>query len=318
MLIVLWLTFLICIVNLKYAVCIKCGFETSGFGYTCEIIPDSSSIEEKHADGKTDDNVKTIVFDGKNKKDLTQSVLSPFCQRFKNVDEVNVWKVKSVNENSFQPCKNLKNIWIVHSEMEEIPENLFSHQSTLTRIALNGGKLRTLPENVFSNQKELQWLFLWHNQISCLPPNIFKSLTKLRFLNLVYNKIQSLNPKWFENLQSLKWLKLYHNNIQDLPKNVFAHLDNLEKLDLYGNQLTTIHSDSFGNLRNLAEIYLKNNKINASDEKLINNTAVIRLDMRGNVCSNKDIKERNKIKGKLSNCFSNYQSREEPSKNKFN
>ena len=104
--IVLWLTYLLCFVNLKYAACSKCDFIEYSDGYACKIIPDSSSIEEKHADGKTDDNVKTILFQGNNNEDLTQSDLGPICQRLKNVVVVFIRNIKSVSGNSLEQCKN--------------------------------------------------------------------------------------------------------------------------------------------------------------------------------------------------------------------
>ncbi|KAL7012718.1 hypothetical protein ACKWTF_015001 [Chironomus riparius] len=298
------LTFLLCVVNLKYAACLKCQFDY-----------DSRSMEEKHDYGKTDENVKIIEVEGFNKKDLTQldlTDLSPFCQRFENATFVWIRELKSVNENLIQQCTNLKNIWIEGLEMEEIPENLFSFNSNLFGINLKSGKLRTLPENVFSKQNELEILNLDNNQISCLPPNIFMPLTELSNLYLSNNKIHALNPKWFESLQSLEIFGLYNNEIQDLPKNAFASLSSLKELHLDSNQLTTIHSDSFGIHKNLQIINLQNNKINAIDERIINKTAVEWLDMLGNVCSRENIHERNKIKQELINCFSSYRRRIEP------
>ena len=109
-------------------------------------------------------------------------------------------------------------------------------------------------------------------------------------------------------------LKLGANKIRDLTNNVFRTLRNLERLDLFGNQLTTIHSDSFGIHRYLKEINLSGNKINAIDEKFIDNTAVNRLEMRENICSQEKIEGRDEMKRKLDECFKNYKPRVEQSK----
>jgi len=316
---IFWLILLFCVINLEYADCYKCEFENDWEDYYCNIKPDSNSIEEKHIDRKTDDNVKRIYFNGtvNGVSHVTQSELSPICRRFENLEYIDVYDVKSVDENLFQQCRNLKIVSIIKSEIEEIPENLFVEQPQLTSINLRVNKLRTLPENVFTNQKELEYLYLNDNQISCLPSNIFKSLKKLRRLDLYRNKIQSLNPKWFETLQSITFLFLSDNKINDLPKDVFAQLGNLEWINLDDNQLTTIHSDSFGIHKYLEYIYLQNNKINAIDENFIDNITVkSSLDMSGNICSNEDIEERdeNKVKQKLSTCFKNYRPRQESSK----
>jgi len=287
---VFWLIILFCVNNLEFSICHKCHFDKIASSYFCEIIPSSSSSEKKHHDEKTE--------------------LTSICERFKNLIRIDVYELKSVDENLFQQCRNFYKVWIQNSEIEEIKENLFLKHSRLTYINLSSNKLRTLPEDVFINQKELDFLDLSQNQISCLPSNVFKSLTRLQYLKLEGNKIESLNPKWFENLQSLPYLHLSYNKIQNLPKNVFARLENLENLYLNRNQLTTIH-------RKLEYISLKNNKINAIDEKLIDNTAVSELFMNGNVCRNQTIEKRDKIKQQLSTCFKNYQPRQESSKQNY-
>jgi len=302
------LILLIFVVNLELAVGLKCEFEYSGNSYLCNVIPDSSSIEENHFYGNTDDDVGKIRFNGTIKES------TPFCQRFENVTKIDVFEKKSVDESMFQQCRYLKEAGISFTDIEEIPEDLYAEHYQLTHIYLGRNKLRTLPENVFSNQEELNKLYLDQNQISCLPPNIFKSLTRLQILTLSENKIQSLNPKWFESLQSLAELNLDFNEIQDLPRNVFAQLDWLEWLYLEGNQLTTIYSDSFQIHRNLKLIDLTNNRINAIDEKFIDNVEVEWIDMRGNICNNEEIRERYYIDEKLRNCFNNYQSRQGSSK----
>jgi len=315
---VFWLIILFCVNNLESAICHKCHFDKIASSYFCAIIPNSSSTEEKHREGKTDDNIGRIRFNGtlNDVTHLTQSELTPICQRFNNLKRIDVYDVKSVDENLFQQCRNLKEIWITNSEIEEIPEILFFENPQLTTIRLTGNDLKTLPENIFINQKALVRLHLEWNQISCLPSNIFKALTNLLYLHLSGNKIESLNSKWFENLQSLNWLCLYNNLIKDLPKNVFAQLENLNSLKLNGNQLLTIHADSFGNVRNLRRINLQNNKINAIDEIFINNLAFDMLDMSQNVCVDEYFGVAYKIKEKLRNCFNNYHSHEDRSKHK--
>jgi len=289
---IFWLILLFGVINLEFAVCYKCEFkDVISYGYyACNIIPDSSIIEEKHVNGKIDDNIEGITFYGtvNGVSHITQSELA-FCQRFKNLYKIFVYDVKSVDKNLFHQCRNLYEIWITNSEIEEISEKLFYEQPQLTEIRLNENKLRTLPEDVFTNQKELLYLHLFSNQISCLPSNIFKSLTKLTDLTL------------------------FRNNIQELPKNIFVRLENLRELNLHGNQLTTIHADSFGIHKRLFRVDLNANKINAIDEKLIEDTTVKSILMYANVCSKEIIEGRNKIKEKLSTCFKNYRPREEQS-----
>jgi len=305
------------VINLEYADCYKCEFSYDLWNrFTCYIIPDSSSIKENYPHGRTDDSIGRICFNGtlNGVSHLTQSELTPLCQRFESVQRIKVHDVKSVDENLFQQCRRLVMVWKTDKQFKEIKEDLYLEYPKLTDIDMSKNKLTTLPENVFLGEKELQFLRLDNNQISCLPPNIFRTLTKLRHLSLTGNKIQSLNPKWFKSLQSLKTLDLSDNKINDLPKNVFAKLENLNSLKLNGNQLTSIHSHSFGIHRNLSKINLDNNKINAIDEKFIDNLALDMLDMSGNICSNKNLTGRDEMKQHLSTCFKNFQPRQKSSK----
>jgi len=77
---IFWLILLFCVINLEFAVCYKCEFEDDWIAYICNIKPDSSSIEEEHLDGKSEDNVERITFNGtvNGVSHLTQSELTPF------------------------------------------------------------------------------------------------------------------------------------------------------------------------------------------------------------------------------------------------
>jgi len=59
----------------------------------------------------------------------------------------------------------------------------------------------------------------------------------------------------------------------------------------------------------LTIIDLSDNKINAIDERLIDNSAVNVLNMNYNICSKENIQERDQMKQKLKKCFENYRPR---------
>ncbi|CAH1734453.1 unnamed protein product [Chironomus riparius] len=261
----------------------KCDFKAFyGITYYCNIVPDSSESVENHLKHKTDDDVKLLSFDADlhNTSHVTQSESSPFCQRFKNADEF------------------------------KTSETLFSVNSKLTHLWLLANKLTTLPENIFASQTALVTLSLNSNPFTSLPSNIFDPLESLNELSLREINIK-FNPIWFKNLKSLFSLDLSRNQLTDLPKNSFSALESLEHLDLSFNQLTVIHSDSFGHLKSLKTILLEENNVNAIDEQLIDDTALNHLDMDSNKCISDVIQERGELKGKLAQCFSNYQPRQE-------
>jgi len=304
-----FLIILLSLINSKSAY--KCKFEDE-FEYKCKVYPDRFRNQERHLHGKGTNDVKRVWIDGNLNiiSHLTESIF-PVCQRFQNLQEVDVIDgIKSIDKNFIQNCKYLKHFWIQGTEIAEIPENFFMKNSKLIKLEFQVNKLTSLPENIFINQKELVEINLYDNQINFFPPKLFHPLKKLRYLWLTKNQIQTLNPVWFENLFSLERLGLNDNNIMDLPRNMFNSLENLEFLWLDGNQLKTIHSDSFGIHRKLDVVDLKSNKIYAIDEKLINHTSVQRILMGyGTICCQEDVKERNQMNVTLIDCFKNYKSR---------
>ncbi|KAL7012769.1 hypothetical protein ACKWTF_015034 [Chironomus riparius] len=302
------LTFLLVIFGPTFGY--KCEFEDSEFvGYICGLKPELSNDGEQHVPGKSDDDVKRVEFNGywNQITTLTQSAV-PICERFKNLEIIDVRKMK-IDGNFLRKCGNLKKIYIIDSEFSGVTESFLADSPKLNTIMMRGNKMTNLPENIFINQKQLVELNLSGNQINFLPPNIFKTLTSLRSLDLSNNKLQPLNKNWFKNLPNLRVLSLVSNGIADLPKSIFNSLSSIEQIYLESNKLTTIHSDSFGTKSKLTIINLYDNKVNAVDERLIDNTAVDVLNMSNNVCSKDNIQDRVGIKVKLKMCFDNYRPR---------
>lgn len=312
----LWSIIFLSVVDLNLTFGFKCDFDDYYPDYLCHVKPDSSIIKEKHLNRNTDADVRHISYES-NLNDhqmLTQSEITPICQRFKNLTLISVGKVKSVDEDLLSECKDLKEFEISYSEIEEIPENLFFDHPDMIEISIARNSLKILLENLFINQIELNVLRIRGNQISCLPSNIFKSLVKLHRLYLDGNNLKTINPKWFERLEFLKLLDLSENVIQDLPENVFAPLTNLVELELSNNQLTTIHSDLFGIHKQLWKMHFINNKINAFDIKVTNKTNLSKLSMTGNVCSDEYINKKEDFNQELYICIKNYKPRRKQSK----
>ncbi|XP_070501502.1 uncharacterized protein [Chironomus tepperi] len=226
----------------------------------------------------------------------------------------------------------LSKIWIIDSQVTTLPEHLFSSQNKLKLLSLYGNQINILPSNIFNpliqleylslrnnklqsidskwfkNLGNLKWLFLNENQISAVPDKSFEFLINLEVLSLSSNRIKLLNSDSFIGLHNLKELYIYNNEVLNLPQNTFEPLGNLERLDLDSNNLTMIDAGSFGSRKNLVSIDLRNNKINQIDEKFIDNTAVNRIDMRNNICSNEVLNGITNIKAGLKPCFENYKA----------
>ncbi|KAL7015901.1 hypothetical protein ACKWTF_016724 [Chironomus riparius] len=282
-------------------------------GYLCKLSANESEvlteIDGGHLEGKTDDDLTYVT--GSNLTFMT--LTSIFCEKFKNTERMSIFKskVNKIDENALEKRKNLELFDFCDTKVSVVPEKLFLHNSKLKVIKLNRNRITTLPENVFSNLKDLLNIFIYSNEISYLPPNIFKSNTKLRLLFLDNNKLTAINSNWFVNMPDLDRLNLADNQILDLPQNAFINLKILPFIWLANNNLTVIHSDSFGVNDKLEHLYLRNNKIIAIDEKFVINTAIQKIDMSGNVCSQEDINNRFQIKEAFQKCFDNYRPRKE-------
>ncbi|XP_070505173.1 uncharacterized protein [Chironomus tepperi] len=228
--------------------------------------------------------------------------------------------------------RKLLHILIADSQVTTLPENLFSSQNKLNFLSLSGNQIRFLPSNIFSSLIDLEHLDVrnnklqsidskWFqnlgnlneldisdNQIAEVPDKCFELLTNLEKLRLHNNKIKLLHSNSFVGLHNLNGLDLDGNEIAEFPHNTFKPLTNLEWLSMYGNKLTVIDAASFGVHKNLKLIYLQNNKINKIDEKFIDNTAVNGIDIRGNMCSNEELRGIESIKAALKICFENYKA----------
>ncbi|CAH1735855.1 unnamed protein product [Chironomus riparius] len=277
--------------------------------YTCEITPDIEHKNEIHLSDKTDDDVIGVVVDGI--IHLNSSEYS-FCERFKNIERIKTFKVKSIYENLFQKCEGLTSIRMNNGHLNDLPENLFSTNTKLALIELSNNNLKELNGNIFKNLKNLSALTISSNELLHLPSKIFNNLENLHILSIQSNGFKSLNPEWFENLKNLGILNLNFNKISDLPKNVFNPLENLQHLWLWANELTVIHSDSFGIHPKLQNIDLKQNKISQINKILFDKVAVSNLDMEiSNFCFRSKITSKSDMRKKLKKCFENYVPRKE-------
>jgi Leucine-rich repeat (LRR) protein len=276
-------------------------------------------------------NLEVIRIDNAEVESIDEDSLS----NCKNLEHLLLYgnKIREIPENLLIRSSKLTLLWIRNSQLTTLSKNLFSNQKELETLDLNSNQINFLPSNIFDpllnlesfyldNNKlqsidpkwfvrlqNLKWLRLDGNQITEIPSKCFENLRNLEKLWIYDNKIKTLNSDSFHGLQNLKLLSLYNNLISDLSVGVFPQLKNLELLSLKDNNLTTIHSDSFGIHNKLTKINLQDNKINAIDEKFINNAPISILNMTNNICSNSMMLTKNEIKQNLKNCFDNYQPR---------
>jgi len=293
--------------DLKYTNGYKCEFVVEESKYTCNLKLDEDIKKEKHLPGKNDANVVQYFINGAGNGVIDIKEWEQVLKRFRNVQSCYVLGIKIFRGNIFQHWKHLKILDFRLTPVKEIPESFFDQNTKLTSLTILWNKnLTTLPENIFKNQKDLVNLNLNYNKINFLPSNIFKTLKNLDTLDLGGNKLGKLDSIWFKELQKLTTLGLCCNGISEISEDVFKPLIKLQTLILSLNFLTVLNSNSFGNHNDLTYISVGSNKIDAIDEKIIDNTAVNEFNMDRNICSQNKIKKRDEIKETLKECFTNY------------
>ncbi|KAL7014210.1 hypothetical protein ACKWTF_015802 [Chironomus riparius] len=295
----------------------SCLYENHNrLGYTCrlsvsaELSENILEISGVHLSGRTDDDVVSIQ---KHKIPNLQLLPAGLCEKFKNVDKINMpaSKIQQIDENAFKNCRNLQKVVLDENVIEELSGSLFSENTKLEHVSLMFNSLITLPDDFFINNQNLKSLNLMGNKIKFLPENIFKNLTELTSMLLVKNEIAEVNPLWFRDSQNLQMLMLSENLISELPKGTFVALKSINRLILAANNLSVIDAESFGIHNNLKFFDVQSNNINAVDENfLIAAPTMLLFEMLGNKCYSNRLRNVTagsiEVQTALGSCFDNF------------
>jgi len=286
--------------NIQYA----CGLSFDDAGR----YPKISSIGGSHNEDKDDDDVQAVHINLEDSSILELTTV--VCKKFENLEYLNVLglKIKSINDDAFQKCQNLKLLFFDNNKLRKIPANLLSNNKQLIDFKITSNEIKSLSEDTFKMQENLKRLDLSNNKIENLPADVFKSLTSLEMLDLSDNQISELNIEWFKSLKKLKKLSMNKNKIDDLPMNIFGNLRNLNMLEMNYNQLTEIHADSFANTGSLRGLKFDFNKIRSVDRKLTHNYPIGVLHMTKNSCFNGQLNTRDRsMDEKLKRCYKSHE-----------
>lgn len=229
-----------------------------------------------------------------------------------NLLSINFWRnrFEKISENNFIELSGLTSLTLSSNLLTYLPENAFNGLQNLQRLDLGWNKLSYLQDNIFENLSSLLHLELTSNPLQKLATNSFSGLRNLQSLQMDYCELQYLDPNLFKNLQSLEEINLNRNEISELPRGLFTDLKNLISINLEINQLAIIDSTSFGVHSNLIFANFANNRIDAIDEKFIDNTNLTGISMMNNICFNGFINDytesREVIRRELRRCFENF------------
>ncbi|WP_430462213.1 COR domain-containing protein [Thalassolituus sp. LLYu03] len=193
-------------------------------------------------------------------------------------------------------CKELKELYIEHNDLEEIPDYIFKLKS-LTRLHIIGSRISNIPQKIknltnlrvvnfssnsithipesFSELLKIEHLSLSNNSLSEFPAFILKSEnSNIQLLDLKYNKIKDI-PEEIEKLKHLEILILSGNQIKELPLSL-SNLKELLILCLDNNEIHEI-GNSLKGIQNLIHLALNNNKLTDLKEKLPNVNVTLNL-----------------------------------------
>lgn len=151
-------------------------------------------------------------------------------------------------------------------------------------ITRSSGSTTNIPSIICETFQKVERIEMHFFEIKLISDNSFENCKELNFLDFLTNNISIIDENSFIRNTKLEFLSFQLNQINELPSKLFEPMNKLEILGLISNNLTVIHSDSFGVLPILRIVYLQNNQVNAIDEKFINNTGVMLLDMHNNLC----------------------------------
>lgn len=172
-----------------------------------------TDIDGIHLDGRTDDDVEYIA----SVPLLSRSINVPsiICNKFLNVNFIylNLIGLERIDGNTFDSCKNLRQLALHNNLITILPDNVFDHLTNLEILALSGNKLTNISIEWFKNLQNLKTLYLNHNTFEDIPKNTFSPLNKLTDLYLHTNKFEIIHSESFGVLPNLKELSLRENVI---------------------------------------------------------------------------------------------------------
>lgn len=140
----------------------------------------------------------------------------------------------------------------------------------------------------------------------------FSGCMSLRNIILSNSRIERISQNAFRNNFALEWIHMDNNFITDFPRNLFVPAT-LRLLNMDRNHLQVIHADSFGQQPRFGFLRVNNNLIRGFDERLVGNSNLWDIQIKGNICADADINDqspnREILRSVLQNCFDSYRDR---------
>lgn len=171
------------------------------------------------------------------------------------------YKLVNLNDDTFKYLPQLAQLYLSHTELNEIPENLFQPTPNLRIMSLKGTSIKIIKPNTFRNLIELYTLNLEDNELENITVDTFKDLINLRALNLSNNTLQNLPANIFATMNKLTELYIGGNELENISKDAFLGLNNLSFLHMIYNKLKIFPNGVWRDLNNLQILNIQNNQL---------------------------------------------------------
>ncbi|KAL1490365.1 hypothetical protein ABEB36_013074 [Hypothenemus hampei] len=161
----------------------------------------------------------------------------------------------------FQHFKQLEELYIINSNVNQISMHAFWGVPTLRVLDLSANSITTVFDHNFRGLVNLMELNLDDNRIAQLSTGAFKHLTELRTLSLQRNALKNLVARTFLKLVKLHVLKLSGNPFEELDPEAFKDIPELRTLECRGCGLRRINTQIYHLLPYLTHLDLGHNAI---------------------------------------------------------
>ena len=118
---------------------------------------------------------------------------------------------------SFANCASLKTIYIVNTNVKNIPAGFAQTCTNLFSFTMMEGSIEAVDADAFRGLSNLQMLHLRNNKISCVPATLFQPLTNILSITLDMNMITGLDSMTLKGLKNLNHFNMWENKMQSMP-----------------------------------------------------------------------------------------------------
>ena len=136
--------------------------------------------------------------------------------------------------NTNKNVKDVKGIWIHHTNAKYIPENL-GPLFNIISFSMSNSNLVEINAKDFSGMQKLEILRLYKNSISYVSLDAFSTLPKLKLISLNYNELREIPSGLFTNNLNLERIDFYGNKIKCFGTGLFNGLTKLNAVDVREN-----------------------------------------------------------------------------------